>query len=68
MPEPDSWEGRYLSIVPEKLTGAEAQVLLDLITEAPERFIGALREFIENSADDLGVADRELDQGAAGQA
>ena len=68
MPEHDSWEERYLSLVPERLTGAEAQVLLDLIAEAPERFIGALNEFIENSADDLGVADRELDQGSAGQA
>ncbi len=68
MIEPDIWEQRYLAVVPEKLTAEDATVLLDLIAEAPERFIAALREFIENSADDLGVADRELDQGAAGQA
>ena len=31
-------------------------MLLDLIAEVSERFIGALNEFIENRADDLGVA------------
>ncbi len=68
MIEPDSWEQRYLAVVPEKLTAEDAKVLLDLITEAPERFIGALNEFIENSADDLGAADGERDRGEAGQA
>ena len=68
MPEPDSWEQRYLAVVPEKLTAEDARLLLDLIAESPERFIDALQEFIENSADDLGVADGELDQGEAGQA
>ena len=57
---PSTTLGRATPVVPEKLT-AGGQVLLDLITESPERFIGALREFIENSADDLGVADGELD-------
>jgi hypothetical protein len=50
----DSWEQRYLSVVPEKLTAAEAQVLLDLIRENPEGFLGALQAFIKNSRDDLG--------------
>ena len=52
MPEHDSWEERYLAVVPEKLTAGDAKVLLDLIAESPERFIGALQEFIENSQDE----------------
>ena len=68
MPEHDSWEDRYLAVIPERLTGEDAKVLLDLIREQPERFMGALEEFIANSADDLGVADGELNQGEASQA
>ena len=49
----DTWEGRYLAIIPEKLSAADARVLLILIREDPERFMAALDEFIDNSEDDL---------------
>jgi hypothetical protein len=42
---PDAWEERYLAVVPEKLTAADARVLLDLIEEDPKRFVEALAEF-----------------------
>ena len=42
---PDSWEQRYLAVVPEKLTAADAKVLIDLIEEDPQRFVEALSEF-----------------------
>jgi hypothetical protein len=45
MAKPDSWEERYLAVVPEKLTTADAKVLLDLIEEDPQRFVEALDEF-----------------------
>ena len=39
------WEERYLSVVPEKLSAADAEVLLDLVEEDPRRFVEALAEF-----------------------
>ena len=51
MSQGDSWEDRYLSVVPEKLTADDARVLIDLMCEDPARFIGALREFVDNSMD-----------------
>ena len=42
MSENDSWEQRYLAIVPEKLTARDASVLLDLIEEDTDRFVEAL--------------------------
>ena len=45
----DTWEERYLSLVPERLSAADARALLVLIREDPERFMGALQEFIDNS-------------------
>jgi hypothetical protein len=45
MTKVDSWEERYLSVIPEKLTAADAKVLLDLIEEDPKRFVEALAEF-----------------------
>jgi hypothetical protein len=47
----DTWEERYLSIIPEKLTAPDARVLLVLIREDPERFMAALEEFIDNNED-----------------
>ena len=45
MSQSDSWNERYLSIVPEKLTAADARVLIELIEEDPGRFVEALAEF-----------------------
>jgi hypothetical protein len=45
MSQGDSWTERYLSVIPEKLTAADAKVLLDLIEEDPKRFLEALAEF-----------------------
>jgi hypothetical protein len=45
MAQPDSWQERYLAVVPEKLTAADAKVLLELIEEDPKRFVEALDEF-----------------------
>ena len=42
MPEHDSWEDRYLAVVPEKLTARDASILLDLIQEDTDRFVEAL--------------------------
>jgi hypothetical protein len=47
----DSWEERYLSVVPEKLTAADARVLIDLMCEDPERLAQALQAFAEEAAD-----------------
>ena len=45
MTRPDAWEERYAAVVAEKLTTAEAKVLLDLIEEDTDRFVQALDEF-----------------------
>jgi uncharacterized protein (DUF1778 family) len=45
MARPDSWQERYLAVVPEKLTAVDAKVLLQLIEEDPKRFMEALDEF-----------------------
>ena len=47
----DTWEERYLSVVPEKLSAAEAKVLLALIEEDPRRFVEALGELAAISED-----------------
>ena len=54
MSRADSWTERYLSVVPERLTAEDAQILLDLIRESPEGFLAALQEFIVNSREDDG--------------
>jgi hypothetical protein len=46
-----TWEERYLSLIPERLSAEDAQVLLDLLREDQERFVAALQEFIENSSE-----------------
>ena len=43
--EADSWEERYLVLVPEKLTLADARALLGLLEEDPQRFVEALEGF-----------------------
>jgi hypothetical protein len=43
--KPDTWQERYLALVPEKLTAADAKVLIELIEEDPQRFVEALEEF-----------------------
>ena len=43
--EPGSWEERYLALVPEKLTAADARALIELIEEDARRFGEALEEF-----------------------
>ena len=45
MPANDSWEQRYLAVVPEKLTARDATVLLGLIEEDTPRFVEALSAF-----------------------
>ena len=45
MSERDSWTARYLALVPEKLTAADARILIELIEEDPKRFVEALEEF-----------------------
>jgi hypothetical protein len=49
----DSWEQRYLAIVPEKLTARDASVLLDLIEEDAERFVEALAAFALSHEEDF---------------
>jgi hypothetical protein len=46
MAQPD-WQERYLALVPEKLTAADAKVLLDLIEEDTGRFVQALVDLAE---------------------
>ena len=43
--EPGTWEQRYLALVPEKLTAAQARALIELIEEDAQRFVEALEEF-----------------------
>ena len=43
--EPASWEERYLALVAEKLTAADARALIELIEEDAQRFVEALEEF-----------------------
>ena len=50
MGERDSWQERYLSLVPEKLTAAEVRLLLDLWIEDPYRLQRALQAFVAHSA------------------
>ena len=45
MAQPEPWEERYLAVVVEKLTTADAKVLLGLIDEDRQRFVKALDEF-----------------------
>ena len=47
MSQGDSWAERYLSVVPEKLTAADARVLIELMCEDPERLAQALQAFAE---------------------
>ena len=51
MTRPDFWEERYLALVPEKLTAADAKELLELIRQNPEGFVTALETYIHASED-----------------
>ena len=42
MTENDSWQQRYEAVVPEKLSGRDANIILDLIEEDTDRFVEAL--------------------------
>jgi hypothetical protein len=46
----DSWEERYLSVVPEKLTAEDGRVLIQLMCEDPERLAKALQVFAAEAA------------------
>jgi len=50
MAEHDSWQERYLALVPEKLTAADVRVLLDLWIENPYRLQRALQAFVAHAA------------------
>ena len=43
--ERGTWEERYLALVPEKLSAADARALIELIEEDAQRFVEALEEF-----------------------
>jgi hypothetical protein len=49
-----TWEGRYLALVPEKLTAADAKALIELIEEDAQRFVEALEAFVALSEEVLG--------------
>jgi len=49
MAEHDSWQERYLALVPEKLTAADVRLLLDLWIENPYRLQRALQAFVARS-------------------
>ena len=53
MSQGDSWTERYLSVVPEKLTAADARVLIELMCEDPERLAQALHEFAEDAGEEV---------------
>jgi len=55
----DAWEERYLSVVPEKLLWQDAEVLIEIALEDPERFVSALLRFDDVSRGDS-WADRYL--------
>ena len=54
MQEHDSWQERYLSLVPEKLTAEDVRLLLDLWVENPYRLQRALQAFVAHSAQQPG--------------
>ena len=47
----DTWEERYLSLVPEKLSREDVRLLLDLWVEDPYRLQRTLRAFLSSSDD-----------------
>ena len=53
MSQGDSWIERYLSVVPEKLTAADARVLIELMCEDPERLAQALQVFAEDAGEEV---------------
>ena len=55
----DSWDDRYLALVPEKLLWRDAEVLIEIALEDPERFVSALLRFDDVSRSDS-WADRYL--------
>ena len=56
---PDAWADRYLAVVPEKLLWRDAEVLIEIALEDPERFVSALLRFDDVSRGDA-WADRYL--------
>jgi hypothetical protein len=48
----DSWTERYLAVVPEKLTAADAKVLIELMCEDPQRLAQALQALADEAADE----------------
>jgi hypothetical protein len=59
MSQADPWEDRYLAVVPEKLLWRDAEVLIEIALEDPERFVSALLRFDDVSRRDS-WADRYL--------
>jgi hypothetical protein len=53
MTRSDSWEERYLAVVPEKLTAQDAAVLIELMCEDPQRLARALEELAASSVEAL---------------
>ena len=47
----DTWSERYLTLVPEKLSAADARVLLQLLREDHERLAEALVALAESDED-----------------
>ena len=51
MSQGDSWTERYLALIPEKLTAADAKILIELMCEDPERLAQALKALADEAAD-----------------
>jgi hypothetical protein len=62
----DSWQERYLSVVPEKLTARDASIILDLIQEDTDRFVEALDAFALCYEEDLGSPPPQATDGCGG--
>jgi hypothetical protein len=48
----DSWTERYLALIPEKLTAADAKVLIELMCEDPQRLAQALQALADEATDE----------------
>jgi hypothetical protein len=53
MSQGDTWSERYLSVVPEKLTAADAKVLIELMCEDPQRLAQALQALADEADEEV---------------